>query len=95
VAAKIVADSAAGCPLANLKRLLEMIHAGAIRHVLRSYRACESVKTRPGPYPAGRVLPPEMNFGLIAMVLLATLAIIVTLMFPEIQLQPAEFLVGP
>jgi hypothetical protein len=37
----------------------------------------------------------EMNFGLIAMVLLATLAIIVTLMFPEIQLQPAEFLVGP
>jgi hypothetical protein len=37
----------------------------------------------------------EMNFGLIAMVLLATLAIIFTLMFPEIQLQPAEFLVGP
>jgi hypothetical protein len=35
----------------------------------------------------------EMNFGLIAMVLLATLAIIVTLMFPEIQLQ--AFLVGP
>jgi hypothetical protein len=37
----------------------------------------------------------KMNFGLIAMLLLATLAIIVTLMFPEIQLQPAEFLVGP
>jgi hypothetical protein len=36
----------------------------------------------------------KMNFGLIAMLLLATLAIIVTLMFPEIQLQPAEFLVG-
>jgi hypothetical protein len=36
-----------------------------------------------------------MNFGLIAMVLLATLAIIVTLMFPEIQLQPADLLVGP
>jgi hypothetical protein len=29
----------------------------------------------------------EMNFGLIPMVLLATLAIVVTLMFPEIQLQ--------
>jgi hypothetical protein len=32
----------------------------------------------------------EMNFGLIAMVPLATLAIIVTLMFPEIQLQQLE-----
>jgi hypothetical protein len=39
--------------------------------------------------------PSEMNFGLIAMLLLATLAIIVTLMFPEIQLQPADLLVGP
>jgi hypothetical protein len=39
--------------------------------------------------------PSEMNFGLIAMVLLATLAIIVTLMFPEIQLQTVDFLVGP
>jgi hypothetical protein len=35
----------------------------------------------------------ELNFGMIAMVLLATLAIIVTVMFPEVQLQPAEFLV--
>jgi hypothetical protein len=44
-------------------------------------------------FPAFRLS--EMNFGLIAMVLLATLAIIVTLMFPEIQLQPADLLVGP
>jgi hypothetical protein len=41
------------------------------------------------------LLASEWNFGLIAMVLLATLAIIVTLKFPEIQLQPPEFLAGP
>jgi hypothetical protein len=39
------------------------------------------------PLPAS-----ERNFGLIAMVLLATLAITATLMFPDIQLQ---FLAGP
>ncbi len=39
--------------------------------------------------------PSELNFGLIAMVLLATFAVIVTLMFPEIQLQPADPLIGP
>jgi hypothetical protein len=44
-------------------------------------------------FPAFRLS--EMNFGLIAMLLLATLAIIVTLMFPEIQLQPSDLLVGP
>jgi hypothetical protein len=34
----------------------------------------------------------NLNFGLIAMVLLATLAITATLMFPDVQLQ---FLAGP
>jgi hypothetical protein len=38
------------------------------------------------------LLASEWNFGLIAMVLLATLAIIATLMFPDVQLQ---FLAGP
>jgi tryptophan-rich sensory protein len=37
----------------------------------------------------------ELNFGLIAMVLLAALAITATLMFPDIPVQPAEFLAGP
>jgi hypothetical protein len=36
-----------------------------------------------------------LNFGLIAMVLLMALAIIATLMFPDLQLQPAELLIGP
>jgi hypothetical protein len=36
----------------------------------------------------------NLNFGLIAMVLLTVLAITATLMFPDIQLQPAEFLAG-
>jgi hypothetical protein len=36
-----------------------------------------------------------MNFGLIAVLVLMALAIILTLMFPEFQLQSAEFLVGP
>jgi hypothetical protein len=44
---------------------------------------------------APSLLASRWNFGMIAMVLLATLAIIVTLKFPEIQLQPAEFLAGP
>jgi hypothetical protein len=34
---------------------------------------------------------PKLHFGLILMILLATLAIAVTLMFPEIQWPPAEF----
>ena len=34
----------------------------------------------------------ELNFGLIAMVLLATLAIAVTLMFPELNFEPADLL---
>jgi hypothetical protein len=37
----------------------------------------------------------KLNFGVIAMVLLATLAIVVTLMFPEVQLQPVDMFVGP
>jgi hypothetical protein len=32
-----------------------------------------------------------LNFGLIAMVLLATLAIVVTVMFPEAVLSPGEY----
>jgi hypothetical protein len=39
--------------------------------------------------------PSELNFGVIAMALLATLAIVVTLMFPEVQLQPVDLFVGP
>jgi hypothetical protein len=38
---------------------------------------------------------PTIRAGLIAMVLLATLAIVVRVMFPEIQMQPAEFVVAP
>jgi hypothetical protein len=37
---------------------------------------------------------PKLDFDLILMILLATLAITVTLMFPEIQLAPSEF-AGP
>jgi hypothetical protein len=33
----------------------------------------------------------ELNFGVIGLVLLATLAIAVALMFPEAQLAPVEF----
>jgi hypothetical protein len=36
-----------------------------------------------------------MNFGLVAALVLVALAIILTLMFPEIQSQPPEFLAGP
>ena len=39
-------------------------------------------------------LASELNFGLIAFVLLAALAIIAALMFPEILLQPPELLSG-
>jgi hypothetical protein len=39
--------------------------------------------------------PSELNFGVIALALLATLAVVVTLMFPEIQLQPVDLFVGP
>jgi hypothetical protein len=31
-----------------------------------------------------------LNFGAVAFVLLASIAIVLTLMFPEIQLQPPE-----
>jgi hypothetical protein len=34
----------------------------------------------------------KLNFGLIFMILLATLAIVVTLMFPEIQFSPADLI---
>jgi hypothetical protein len=37
----------------------------------------------------------RLNFGLVAFVLLAVIATIITLMFPEIQLQSPEFLIGP
>jgi hypothetical protein len=37
----------------------------------------------------------ELNFGVITLALLATLAVVVTLMFPEIQLQPVDLFVGP
>ena len=41
---------------------------------------------------APSLLASKLNFGVIAMVLLATLAITATLMFPDVQLQ---FLAGP
>jgi hypothetical protein len=41
------------------------------------------------------LLVSELNFGLIAMVLLAALAIIATLTFPETLLQSADLLSGP
>ena len=37
----------------------------------------------------------KLNIGAVAFVLLAAIAIVFTLMFPEIQLQPPELLVGP
>jgi TRAP-type mannitol/chloroaromatic compound transport system permease large subunit len=40
-------------------------------------------------------LTSRLNFGAVAFVLLAVIAIVLTLMFPEIQLQPPELLVGP
>jgi hypothetical protein len=50
-------------------------------------------------FSEGNSAPPllasKWNFGLIAMALLVALAIVLALMFPEIQLQPPEFLVGP
>jgi hypothetical protein len=39
--------------------------------------------------------PSELNFGVIALALLATLAVVVTLMFSEIQLQHLDMFVGP
>jgi hypothetical protein len=44
---------------------------------------------------APSILASGLNFGAVAFVLLAAIAIILTLMFPEIQLQPPELLVGP
>jgi hypothetical protein len=41
------------------------------------------------------ILASRLNFGAIAFVLLAAIAIALTLMFPEIQLQPPELSVGP
>jgi hypothetical protein len=40
------------------------------------------------------LLASKLDFGVVAFVLLAAIAIL-TLMFPEIQLQPPELLVGP
>jgi hypothetical protein len=37
----------------------------------------------------------ELNFGVIALVLLATLAIAVALMFPDAQVATTDFLVSP
>jgi hypothetical protein len=44
---------------------------------------------------APSILASRLNFGAVAFVLLAAIAIALTLMFPEIQLQPPELLVGP
>jgi hypothetical protein len=41
------------------------------------------------------LLASELNFGLIAIVFLAAVAILATLMFPETLLQSAELLAGP
>jgi hypothetical protein len=41
------------------------------------------------------LLASKLDFGVVAFVLLAAIAIVLTLMFPEIQLQPPELLVGP
>jgi hypothetical protein len=38
---------------------------------------------------------PQWNFGLVAFVLLATLAIAAALMFPNVQSAPPAFLIGP
>jgi hypothetical protein len=38
---------------------------------------------------------PQWNFGLVAFVLLATLAIAAALMFPDVQSAPPAFLIGP
>jgi hypothetical protein len=39
---------------------------------------------------APSILSSRLNFGAVAFVLLASIAIVLTLMFPEIQLQPPE-----
>jgi hypothetical protein len=44
---------------------------------------------------APSILASKLNFGVVALVLLVAIATILTLMFPEIQLQPPELLVGP
>jgi hypothetical protein len=41
------------------------------------------------------LLASKLDFGVVAFVLLAAIVIVLTLMFPEIQLQPPELLVGP
>jgi hypothetical protein len=41
------------------------------------------------------LLASKLDFGVVAFVLLAAIAIVLTLTFPEIQLQPPELLVGP
>jgi hypothetical protein len=37
----------------------------------------------------------ELNFGVVALVLLATLTIAVALMFPDAQVATTDFLIGP
>jgi hypothetical protein len=39
--------------------------------------------------------PSELNFGMIILVLLATLTIAVALMFPDSQAATTDFLIGP
>jgi hypothetical protein len=41
------------------------------------------------------ILASKLNFGVVAFVLLGSIAIVLTLMFPEIQLQPPELSVAP
>jgi hypothetical protein len=44
---------------------------------------------------APSIVASRLNFGVVAFVLLAAIAILLTLMFPEIQLQPPALSVGP
>jgi hypothetical protein len=44
---------------------------------------------------APSIVAARLNFGVVAFVLLAAIAIFLTLMFPEIQLQPPALSVGP
>jgi hypothetical protein len=44
---------------------------------------------------APSILASRLSFGLVVFVLLAVIATVLALMFPEVQLQPPEFLVGP
>jgi hypothetical protein len=44
---------------------------------------------------APSILASRLNFSAVAFVLSAAIVIVLTLTFPEIQLQPPELLVGP